>query len=103
LDIFLIKNCNLAIPRPPYRTHKLQEKPSALKKEHPALQNIKILYLFYICRSFLPFWIRIRIQNLKFMRIHADSDPDPDPDPKPWKNGGHKQIRPAFWKPGNTD
>jgi hypothetical protein len=37
LYIFVIKNCNLLIPRPPYRTPKLQEKPSALKKEHPAL------------------------------------------------------------------
>jgi hypothetical protein len=25
---------------------KLQEKPSALKREHPALQNMKILYFF---------------------------------------------------------
>jgi hypothetical protein len=27
--------------------------------------------------------IRIRIQQLKLMRIHADPDLDPDPDPKP--------------------
>jgi hypothetical protein len=26
--------------------HKLQEKPSALKREHPALQNMKFLYFF---------------------------------------------------------
>jgi hypothetical protein len=44
--IILINNCNLLIPRPPYRPHKLQEKPSALKREHPALQNMKILYIF---------------------------------------------------------
>jgi hypothetical protein len=44
-------------------------KPSALKKEHPALQNMKILYFFYICRSFLPSWIRIRIQQPKSKRI----------------------------------
>jgi hypothetical protein len=25
------------------------EKPSSLKREHPALQNMKILYFFYIC------------------------------------------------------
>jgi pimeloyl-ACP methyl ester carboxylesterase len=31
----------------------------------------------------LPSWIRIRIQQLKLMRIHADPDPDTDPDPKP--------------------
>ncbi len=30
--IFLIKNCNLLIPRPPQRKSKLQEKPSVLKK-----------------------------------------------------------------------
>ncbi len=29
------------------RTHKLQEKLSALKGEHPALQNMKILYLLF--------------------------------------------------------
>ncbi len=41
---------------------KLQEKPSALKREHPALQNMKILYFF----QFL--WV-----------IFAPLDPDPDP------------------------
>ncbi len=47
-DIFLIKNCNLHIPSPPLRTSKLQEKPSALKREHPALQNFKFLPFFPI-------------------------------------------------------
>ncbi len=51
--------------------HKLHEKPSALKTEHPALQNMKFLYFFYFCGLFLPFWIPIRIQQLKLMRIHA--------------------------------
>jgi hypothetical protein len=70
----LIKNCNLLIPKPPYRTPKLQEKPSALKIEHPALQNMKILYFF------LFFWVIFDL---------LDPDPDPatqinaDPDPKP--------------------
>jgi hypothetical protein len=41
---------------------KLQEKPSALKKEHPALPNMKILYFF------LFLWV-----------IFALLDPDPDP------------------------
>jgi hypothetical protein len=36
---FLINNCILLIPRPPKRTSKIQEKPSALKREHPVLQN----------------------------------------------------------------
>jgi hypothetical protein len=39
---------------------KLQEKPSALKREHPALQNVKILYFF------LFLWV-----------IFALLDPDP--------------------------
>jgi hypothetical protein len=62
LIFYWIKSYNLPIPRPPYRTPKLQEKPSALKKEHPALQNMKILYFF------LFFWI-----------IFPLLDPDPDP------------------------
>jgi hypothetical protein len=51
----------------------LQEKPSALKREHPVLKSIKILdFFFYFCVSFLPSWIRFRICNL-------NADPDPDP------------------------
>jgi hypothetical protein len=49
---------------------KLQEKPSALKREHPVLKNMKILFFFYFCWSFLPSWIRIRIRNL-------NADPNP--------------------------
>jgi hypothetical protein len=51
---------------------KLQEKPSAHKREHPVLKNMKILDFFYFCGLFLPSWIRIRIRNL-------NADPDPDP------------------------
>ncbi len=36
-------DCNLLISRPPKRTPKLQEKPSALKGEHPVLKNMKTL------------------------------------------------------------
>ncbi len=57
--IFFFKKCNLFIPRPPERTFKLQEKASAPKREHPALQNMKLLNYFYFCGSFLPSWIRI--------------------------------------------
>jgi hypothetical protein len=54
------------------RTLKLQEKPSAVKREHPVLKNMKILDFFlFLCGSFLPSWIRIRIQQLKLMRIHV--------------------------------
>ncbi len=63
--------------------HKLSEKPSALKREHPALQNMNLLYFFlFFFGSFLPSWIRIQIQNV-------DPDPDlatkvnADPDPQP--------------------
>jgi hypothetical protein len=79
ISIFLIKNFNLLIPRPPQRTPKLQEKPSALKREQPELKIMKILDFTYFSGSFLPSWIRI--QQLKLMRIHAD--PDTDPDQKP--------------------
>jgi hypothetical protein len=49
--------------------------------------------------------IRIRIQQLKLMRIHAD--PDPDPDRKPWtlKNRQVCSINQAlchFVVPGRT-
>ncbi len=56
----MIKNCNLLIPRTPLRTPKLQEKPSALKREHPALQKMKILFFFlFESGSYQPSaWIR---------------------------------------------
>ncbi len=57
ITFFWIKNYNLPIPGPPYRTSKLQKKPSALKREHTALQNMKFLNFFYFCGSFLPSWI----------------------------------------------
>jgi hypothetical protein len=34
---------------------KLQEKPSACKREHPALQNIKFLYFFFLYFLWLIF------------------------------------------------
>ncbi len=54
------KNCNFVIPRTLKRTSKLQAKPSALKKEHPVLQNKKFLHIA------LFLWI-----------IFARLDPDP--------------------------
>ncbi len=57
-----LSNCNLLIPRPPLRTFKLQEKPSAFKRDHPALQDMKFLNFF------LFLWV-----------IFALLDPDPDP------------------------
>jgi hypothetical protein len=58
-----IKNYNLPIPRPPYRTSKLQKKPSALKRGHPTLQYMNFQIFFYFKGHFCPlgsgFQIRI--------------------------------------------
>jgi hypothetical protein len=44
---------SLFLPRPPKRMPKLQEKPTALKREHPALQNMKFLYFYlFLCVIF---------------------------------------------------
>ncbi len=48
---------------------KLQEKSSALKREHLALQKIKFIYFAYACWSLLPSWIRI---------TNLDKDTDPE-------------------------
>ncbi len=53
-NIFLIKNCNLPIPRPRQRWSRLQKTPFALQREHPALHNIKFLNFPYFCGSFFP-------------------------------------------------
>jgi hypothetical protein len=61
-----------------------QEKPSALKREHPVLKNMKILDFFLFCGSFLPSWIRIRNLNADpDPATQINADPDTDPDPKP--------------------
>ncbi len=52
---------------------KLQEKPSALKREHPALKKMKCINFFFVGGSFLPFWIRIRIQRPHWIRIQSIS------------------------------
>ncbi len=68
---FLIKNCNLSIPRPPQRTSKEQEKPSALKRQHPTPQkmkfNIKFVLFLWVILSHL---IRIQITpERKFVQL----------------------------------
>ncbi len=68
-------------------THKLQEKPSAFQREHPALQNIKILHFFSIFVG-------------HFALLDPDTDPatqiNADPDPQPWilirKTDAHMQL-----------
>ncbi len=54
---FKIWKFNIFFSRPPWRTSKLQEKLLAIKREHPALQNIQI----FLFGFFLPFWIRIQL------------------------------------------
>jgi hypothetical protein len=45
----------------PERMSKLREKPTALKRGHPALRKMgNLLTFFYFCWSFLPSWIRIQ-------------------------------------------
>jgi hypothetical protein len=68
-----IKNCNLFIPRPPWRTSNQQENPSALNRENTALQNMTN-FLAYFCPpgSGSSFPMRIRIQPTK---MNADPDP----------------------------
>ncbi len=61
--------------RPGYK-----KKPSALKRENSALQNMKFLNFFYFCGSFFPSWIRIGIPNT-------------DPDPLTWLNPDPIRIR----------
>ncbi len=77
---FLDQKCNLLIPWPPYRTSKLQEKPSALKREQPALQNFYLF--FYFSGLFLPSCTRIRTPN---------SDPDPA-DQNQCESGSRKAV-----------
>jgi hypothetical protein len=40
---FHLKNCNLRIPMPSLKTSKPQEKHSAHRREHPALQKMKFI------------------------------------------------------------
>ncbi len=91
---FLIKNCNLLIPRPPQDVivqARLQEKPSALKIEHPALQNMRSLnFFFYLCGTFLPSWIRIQYGSETLVKGGKDLT---------W--AGHHEA--GEWWPGGGD
>jgi hypothetical protein len=53
-------NLQFTYPKASIRTSKLQKKPSALKREHPALENI-FKIVFYFCGSFLHSWIWIKM------------------------------------------
>ncbi len=52
---FLIKNCNLHIPRPPYNGRPFVQGTGKVFIPHLELQNLNFLHL---CGSFWPFWIR---------------------------------------------
>jgi hypothetical protein len=71
-NICLVKNGNLLITKPPQRTPKLEEKPSALQMVHLALENMKNLY-------FLSFvWIIFPLLDLDpTTQVNADPDPKP--------------------------
>jgi hypothetical protein len=75
-NIFFIKNCNLLIHNPPYRTSKLQERPSALKREYPAPQNMKFLSFFYFCGLFSSSWIPIQSgsETLPSINFHGKEE-----------------------------
>ncbi len=60
--------------------HKLQEKPSALKREHPALQNMKKKFPVFLGH----FWLRDPDQQLKLIRIRIHN---PD-----WGLFTHEQV-----------
>ncbi len=84
---------------------KLQEKPSALKREHPALKKIKFIRFFLClwvifalldpdpypdCKSWSVSWLRIRIP----IRIE---NPDPDTDPvTTLKSGSNPDLHHCF-------
>ncbi len=72
---FFDQDWNLLILRTPKRTSKQQEKPSALKREHPALQTKKFFNLFLFCGSFFPpgsgSGLRIRIRGPHWIRIRS--------------------------------
>ncbi len=67
--LFLINYCNLLMS-------KLQKKPSALKREYPALKKWNLSTFSYVCRSFSPLgsgygpWIRIQSTEHRNILIH---------------------------------
>jgi hypothetical protein len=70
--LFCINNCNLFIPRPQWRTPKLQEKPFSLKKEHPKHE---------ICSLFVGLWCLASgsgsafVMRIRILPININADP----------------------------
>ncbi len=73
MKIFLIKNYNLLMS-------KVQKKPSALKREHAALEKMKLIYFFLCSWSFLSSGSRLRIQIRIRIQEPTESGSNPDPD-----------------------
>jgi hypothetical protein len=71
-SFFLIKNCNLLMS-------KLQEKPSGLKREHPALQKMKFIN-FFLCLCV----IFALLDPGSRSRDPSESGSNPNPAPQHW-------------------
>jgi hypothetical protein len=85
INIFFFKNCNFLIPRHRQRMSKLQEKPSALKKAQPALQNMKFLSLFSIfVGNVCPPWSGYGSAFSTLIWIQRTKS-NVDPDPQHWQ------------------
>jgi hypothetical protein len=73
-----MKNCNLLIdPSSSFKRPKLQEKPSALKREQPALQHMKFYYFFLFLLVNFALLDPDPDPATQIMRIYADPDLKP--------------------------
>jgi hypothetical protein len=70
-EIFLDKKLQLTYPLSSIKDVQVTEKPSALEREHPALQNMKFPNFF------LLMWVI-------FVLLDPDSGSNLDPDPNYW-------------------
>ncbi len=78
VKFFMIKNRIIYFFRPPWRSSKLEKKPPpAIQREHPTLQNLKVLSCFLIQWVILacldPDLIRIRIGNAGQLHQYSSS------------------------------
>jgi hypothetical protein len=65
LYLFFDPKLQLTYPYASIKTSKLQEKPSALRREHPANQKKKFIIFFFCGGLFLPSWMKIRNPGLE--------------------------------------
>ncbi len=79
LYLSMIKNCNLRV-----LMSKLQEKPSALKREHRALQKMKFINFFYVCVSWLGSGSDCESGSGYGSRDPIESGSDPDQNAQHW-------------------